>query len=67
MIAKLLTNRMKMFLSHLISANQSAFMASRQIQDNILVVHEILHSLNQQCDEDEICMAMKLDMAKAYD
>ncbi|KAM1852989.1 hypothetical protein ACFX14_009013 [Malus domestica] len=36
-------------------------------KDNILVVHEILHSLNQQCDGDEVFVAMKLDMAKAYD
>ncbi|KAM2896759.1 hypothetical protein COP2_006481 [Malus domestica] len=66
-IAKILTNRMKNVLPHLISANQSAFMAGRQIQDNILVVHEILHSLNHQQNGEEKCVAMKLDMAKAYD
>lgn len=46
-IAKLITNRMKNVLPHIISTNQSAFVAGRQIQDNILVVREILHSLNQ--------------------
>lgn len=66
-IAKLLTNRIKMVMPHLISANQSTFVAGRQIQDNVLVVHEILHSLNQQNDGDEFSLAMKLDMAKAYD
>lgn len=40
-IAKLLTNQMKMGMPQLISQNQSVFMAGRQIQDNILVVHEI--------------------------
>lgn len=49
-IAKFLTNRMKMAMLHLISANQSTFVARRHIQDNILVVHEIFHSLNHQCD-----------------
>ncbi|KAM1396323.1 hypothetical protein ACFX2I_014033 [Malus domestica] len=66
-IAKILTNRMKNVLPRLISANQSAFMAGRQIQDNILVVHKIIHSLNQQHNRGENCVAMKLDMAKAYD
>lgn len=32
-----------------------------------MVIHEILHFLNQQNDGDEDCIAMKLDMAKAYD
>ncbi|KAB2635662.1 ribonuclease H protein [Pyrus ussuriensis x Pyrus communis] len=66
-IAKLLTNRMKMAMRQLISANHSAFVAGRQFQDNLLVVHEILHSLNQTRDGDEASVAMKLDMAKAHD
>ncbi|XP_068328079.1 uncharacterized protein [Pyrus communis] len=56
-----------MAMPHLISANQLTFVAGRQIQDNILVVHKILHSLNQQSDGDEVSLAMKLDMVKAYD
>ena len=39
----------------------------KQIQDNILVVHEILHSLLHKKNEDQAGMAIKLDMAKAYD
>ncbi|XP_048426139.1 uncharacterized protein LOC125470719 [Pyrus x bretschneideri] len=66
-IAKILTNCMKLAMPHIISMNQLTFVAGRQIQDNVLVVHEILHSLNQQGDEDEVSVAMKLDMAKAYD
>ncbi|KAM1439094.1 hypothetical protein ACFXTO_012988 [Malus domestica] len=50
-----------------ISENQSAFVAGKQIQDNILVVHEILHSLLHQKNDDQSGMAIKLDMAKAYD
>ncbi|KAM2033191.1 hypothetical protein FF1_015239 [Malus domestica] len=44
-IAKVLTNRLKTVMPKVISDNQSAFVAGKQIQDNILVVHEILHSL----------------------
>ncbi|KAI5350319.1 hypothetical protein L3X38_003210 [Prunus dulcis] len=39
----------------------------RQITDNILVVHEILHTLKTAQGSDQQYMAMKLDMAKAYD
>ncbi|KAM1548604.1 hypothetical protein ACFX1Z_009769 [Malus domestica] len=44
-LAKVLTNRLKLVMPKVISENQSAFVAGKQIQDNILVVHEILHSL----------------------
>ncbi|KAM1733658.1 hypothetical protein PS1_019336 [Malus domestica] len=44
-IAKVLTNRLKLVMPKVICDNQSAFVAGKQIQDNILVVHELLHSL----------------------
>lgn len=48
--------------------NQSAFVLSHLIIDNILISHELLHTRcfrnkNSKLDS----MAMKLDMAKAYD
>lgn len=59
-------NRLKKVLFWIISSNQSGFVAGRQIQDNIHVVHEILHTLNHQNEGDDFNLAMKLDMAKAY-
>lgn len=53
-------------MAYITSVNQSAFVVGRQIQGNILVVHEILHSLKQQEDSYQSYMAMNLDMAKAY-
>ncbi|KAM1647853.1 hypothetical protein ACFX15_008842 [Malus domestica] len=47
-LAKVLTNRLKRVMPTVICDNQSAFVAGKQIQDNILVVHEILHSLMHQ-------------------
>ncbi|KAM1376755.1 hypothetical protein PS1_038740 [Malus domestica] len=66
-IAKVLTNRLKRVMPKVIGENQSAFVARKQIQDNILVVHEALHSLIHQKSGDHPGMAIKLDMAKAYD
>ncbi|CAN6724151.1 unnamed protein product [Malus baccata var. baccata] len=66
-IAKVLTNRLKRVMPKVIGENQSAFVAGKQIQDNILVVHEALHSLIHQKSGDQPGMAIKLDMAKAYD
>ncbi|KAM2096822.1 hypothetical protein ACFX1R_020419 [Malus domestica] len=66
-LAKVLTNRLKVVMPKVIGDNQSAFVAGKQIQDNILVVHEVLYSLLHQRREDQAGMAIKLDMAKAYD
>ncbi|KAM1764595.1 hypothetical protein ACFX11_003825 [Malus domestica] len=66
-IAKVLTNRLKKVMPKVIGENQSAFVAGKQIQDNILVVHEAFHSLLHQKKRDHPGMAIKLDMAKAYD
>ncbi|KAM1103736.1 hypothetical protein ACFX2I_012167 [Malus domestica] len=66
-IAKVLTNRLKKVMPKVIGNNQYAFVAGKQIQDNILVVHEVLHSLLHQKNEDQAGMVIKLDMAKAYD
>ncbi|KAM1862412.1 hypothetical protein ACFX14_002885 [Malus domestica] len=65
-LAKVITNRLKKVMPKVIGENQSAFIAGKQIQHNILVV-EILHSLNHQRKENHKGMAIKLDMAKAYD
>lgn len=66
-IVKVITNRLKQIMPRMISDNQSAFVAGKHIQDNILVVHEVLHSLMHQNKKDNASMAIKLDMAKAYD
>lgn len=47
-ISKILTNRLKVILSKIISLLQGAFVPGRDIHDNILVAHEILNSFSKK-------------------
>lgn len=66
-ISKILANRMKAVLGHCISQAQSAFVPGRQIIDNIIIAHECIHFLNNKRYGRDGFMALKIDMAKAYD
>ncbi|KAF7143851.1 hypothetical protein RHSIM_Rhsim05G0174100 [Rhododendron simsii] len=66
-IAKAFANRLRSILPALISKNQSAFVKNRQITDNILVAHEVVHYLKNRRRGRDGYMALKLDVAKAYD
>ncbi|XP_074292350.1 uncharacterized protein LOC141619219 [Silene latifolia] len=66
LVSKVLANRLKSFLGDIVSVNQSAFTPGRIISDNVLVAFEIFHYMkNSKSTEGH--MAIKLDMAKAYD
>ena len=67
LISKVLANRLKIILPHIISENQSAFLTGRLITDNVLVAFELMHYLEHKNDGKEEVMAIKLDMSKAYD
>lgn len=47
-ISKVLTNRLQPFIHGLISKQQFAFIPGRQIQDNIIVAHEVFHFLKHK-------------------
>lgn len=66
-ITKIIMLRLRKFIHQLISPNQSAFIGGRLIQDNIVIVQEMLHSLNQQGGIARDSFVLKLDMSKAYD
>lgn len=66
LISKILADRLKPWLSILISEFQSAFIPGRFITDNIIITHELLHSLHTKRIKTPF-MALQLDIAKAFD
>ena len=67
LISKVLVNRLKPHLGGIISENQNAFIPGRLISDNITVAHEMFHSLKARKRQATSYMAVKTDIAKAYD
>ncbi|XP_074298496.1 uncharacterized protein LOC141629381 [Silene latifolia] len=65
-VSKVLANRLKRFLDDIVSENQSALVPGRLITDNILVAFELFHYMKNSRSGGGH-MALKLDMAKAYD
>lgn len=65
-ISKILANRLKPLLLKIISPIQSAFVSTRQITDNIITAHEIIHTIRSIKSKHSL-MAIKIDMAKAFD
>uniref|UniRef100_A0A803PU32 Reverse transcriptase domain-containing protein n=1 Tax=Cannabis sativa TaxID=3483 RepID=A0A803PU32_CANSA len=66
-ISRILVNRLKPILSRIISPSQSAFLPNRLISDNIIIGQEVMHSLSHRKSGRLGWMALKLDMAKAFD
>ena len=67
LVSKVLANRLKKVLPHIISESQSAFQSDKAIFDNILVAFETLHHMKRKKMGKVGHMALKLDMSKAYD
>ncbi|GMI78266.1 hypothetical protein HRI_001495900 [Hibiscus trionum] len=66
-VAKTIVNRRKQAIPLCISPNQAAFIQGRNISDNILVAHEIIHNINSGATKSSQGAALKLDMEKAFD
>ena len=67
LVSKVLANRLKKVLPHIISESQSAFQSDKAISDNILVAFETLHHMKMKKSGKMGYMALKLDMSKVYD
>ncbi|KAL3675236.1 hypothetical protein R1sor_025184 [Riccia sorocarpa] len=64
LIARILANRLKLFLDSIVDVQQTGFVAGWQISDNILALHlakEVAEKTNQES------LFLKLDFVKAFD
>lgn len=65
-ITKILANRLKDLLDHIVSPWQSSFILNRFMQDNVFITHECMHYIKRKKAKLGY-MAIKIDMAKADD
>ncbi|KAL5563396.1 hypothetical protein UlMin_033143 [Ulmus minor] len=65
-ISKMLANRLRKVMGTIISKGQSTFILGRLISDNAIIGFECLHAIKRRKTK-KIYLALKLDMAKAYD
>jgi exonuclease III len=63
-ITKVIANRLKPILPHVISKEQAGYVEGRQITDSIILAHEVIHSLKTSRSPG---MLIKLDLSKAFD
>ncbi|CAN1157596.1 Putative ribonuclease H protein At1g65750 [Linum perenne] len=66
-ISKVMATRLKKWIPMLVSEMQAAFTGGRVIQDNVVIVHEVLHQFKIRKKGNQFDMMLKLDMEKAYD
>jgi hypothetical protein len=65
-ISKVLANRFKILLPNIISPLQLTFVPKRNIQDNTIMAHELLHAFKSKRGKGGF-MFMKMDIEKAFD
>lgn len=67
LVYKVITNRLKSLMDSIISSSQSAFILGYIIIDNIIIAHEVMHSMKNNIWAKTGRMAVKLDMSMVYD
>jgi hypothetical protein len=62
-ITKIISLRLKPILPFIISKEQSGYVEGRHIMDNVILVHEVVHTLKTTCTPG---MLIKLDLSKDF-
>ncbi|GLT80127.1 hypothetical protein SLA2020_515820 [Shorea laevis] len=65
-LSKVIVNRLRPHLQHLIGPLQSSFLAGRSTTDNIILSQEAIHSMRRMKGR-KGAMAFKIDLHKAFD
>lgn len=65
-LTKIVVNRLKPLLLDIISLNQTGFIPSRSIHENIIIAQEIIHSMRKMRGRNGFFF-VKVDLMKAYD
>lgn len=65
-LTKAIANRLKPLMDDLISPYQTSFVPRRNIQHNIIIAKEMIHSMHKMRGTKKF-MAIKIDLEKAYD
>ncbi|XP_061983093.1 uncharacterized protein LOC133702794 [Populus nigra] len=63
-VVKLLSTRLRSVLPDVISVNQFAFIAGRQILDGFMIANEVVHAIRSKKDHEFL---LKVDFHKAFD
>lgn len=64
LLSKILANRLKVVLSHIMGPSQGAFVGNRQILNGVLIANELIDSRKKSHKEG---VMFKIDMEEAYD
>lgn len=67
LVLKVIANRLKLVIPHVISISQCAFVPGRQVTDNVLVADELVHFLRRKIWGKKGYMSIKFNMSKVYD
>lgn len=65
-VSRIVVNILKGLMDLIISPNKTGFIPNRNIQENIVVAQEIMHTMHH-LKGNSCCFCIKVDLAKAYD
>lgn len=66
-VYKVMAMRLCLVIDSAVGKQQSTFLQGRQVLDNVIIAHEILHTLKQKRQGCHGSMVLKLDMSKVFD